>query len=370
MVRSTSPGGTTQYAYDAMGNRVLKTDFAGSTRYLVDPFGVGGLSQVLRETGASGSVDYVLGGGTLVSMRRFTGTSFYLHDGQMSTRMLADAAGNVTDRYDYDAFGNVLSQAGSTPNSYLYGGQQLDPNLGFYHLRARYYDPTAGRFTAPDPFPGIIFDPPSLHPYTYAQNDPVNKSDPSGQFSLVEQMIVVSTVGVLSGIAYAAQNYYYYRNAELAFEIGVDAAFSYASLAMDMIGAGALVRGMVAQVIRGVTGALAGRTVLQATGSNIGKSIEQKLVDVAEKVLCRRNNAGRCFVLAVELTGAEAKALVEAGVREAAEAAARKKAAQLLNASWSAGLNITAKEFAEITIVAIRDGARKAAPYVIPRPFG
>src|SRR3972149_1140615 len=75
------------------------------------------------------------------------------------------------------------SPTGSTPNNYLYNAQQLDPNVGFYYLRARYYDPPTGRFISPDPLPGSIFDPMSLHPYTYANNDPVNKSDPSGQYT-------------------------------------------------------------------------------------------------------------------------------------------------------------------------------------------
>ena len=55
-----------------MDHRVLKTDAAGSTRYLIDPFGDDGLSRVLRETNASGSVDYVYAAGTLLSTRRGT----------------------------------------------------------------------------------------------------------------------------------------------------------------------------------------------------------------------------------------------------------------------------------------------------------
>ena len=95
-----------------------------------------------------------------------------------------------------------------------------------------------GRFTATDPLPGIIFEPASLHPYTYAYNDPVNKSDPSGKFTLIEQMEIAGAVGTLAGIGYAAENYYYYRSAELAFEAGADAFLSVGSLALDMLGAG------------------------------------------------------------------------------------------------------------------------------------
>jgi hypothetical protein len=48
---------------------------------------------------------------------------FYGHDGQGSVRFLTDLTGAITDRYDYDAFGNLISQTGSTPNNYLYSGE-------------------------------------------------------------------------------------------------------------------------------------------------------------------------------------------------------------------------------------------------------
>jgi hypothetical protein len=40
--------------------------------------------------------------------------------------------------YDYDAFGNLIHQTGSTPNNYLFAGEQFDPDLGMHFLRARY----------------------------------------------------------------------------------------------------------------------------------------------------------------------------------------------------------------------------------------
>jgi uncharacterized protein RhaS with RHS repeats len=50
----------------------------------------------------------------------------------------------VTDTYDYDAFGNKINSTGATPNNYLYRGEQFDPDLGLYYLRARYYNPLTG----------------------------------------------------------------------------------------------------------------------------------------------------------------------------------------------------------------------------------
>ena len=45
-------------------------------------------------------------------------------------RQLTNASGAITDAYDYDAFGNLIYRSGTTPNDYLYSGEQLDANLG------------------------------------------------------------------------------------------------------------------------------------------------------------------------------------------------------------------------------------------------
>ena len=52
----------------------------------------------------------------------------------------------ITDTYDYDAFGNKINSTGTTPNNFLYRGEEYDPDLGLYYLRARYYNPLTGRF--------------------------------------------------------------------------------------------------------------------------------------------------------------------------------------------------------------------------------
>ena len=77
--------------------------------------------------------------------------SFYGYDGQGNVRQLTNGTGAVTDTYEYDAFGNKWTVSGTTPNNYLYRGEQYDPDLGPYYLRARYYNPLSGRFAGVDP---------------------------------------------------------------------------------------------------------------------------------------------------------------------------------------------------------------------------
>ena len=86
----------------------------------------------------------------------------------------------MTDTYDYDAWGNALNTTGSTPNVYLYRGEQFDSDLSLYYLRARYFNAVTGRFLSTDPAEGDVADPVTLHKYLYANADPVNRIDPTG----------------------------------------------------------------------------------------------------------------------------------------------------------------------------------------------
>jgi hypothetical protein len=62
------------------------------------------------------------------------------------------------------------------------------------------YDPTTGRFNRMDPFTGKKEIPQSLHKYAYCQNDPVNRVDPSGQFSIAEISFTSVIQSMLCGI--------------------------------------------------------------------------------------------------------------------------------------------------------------------------
>jgi len=155
-------------------------------------------AQVLEERDDVGSlmVSYVYGD-DLISQERGGNIFYYQYDGHMSTRALTNASGSVTDEYTYDAFGSLTDQAGTTVNNYLYSGEQYDPNVGFYYLRARYYDSSVGRFLTTDPAKGNKFDPASFHKYLYANANPVMFSDPSGKMSLGELSEVQKIISVL-----------------------------------------------------------------------------------------------------------------------------------------------------------------------------
>jgi len=63
-----------------------------------------------------------------------------------------------------------------------YTGEWQDAAVGLVYLRARWYAPGVGIFTAPDPFPGVWTEPGSRHPYLYTLANPVNTRDPRGKY--------------------------------------------------------------------------------------------------------------------------------------------------------------------------------------------
>jgi RHS repeat-associated protein len=193
--------GNVTYVYDGDGNRVSKTVGGVTTNYLVDANNPTGYSQVVEELQAGSVVKSFTYGHDLISQQIVGGSlSFYGHDGHGSVRTLTDPSGAITDSYDYDAFGNLIYRSGTTPNDYLYSGEQFDASLGFYYLRARYMNPASGRFWTMDSFEGRTSDPPSLHKYSHAHGNPTNQVDPSGNFSLSEAVQTVQSYAISAAV--------------------------------------------------------------------------------------------------------------------------------------------------------------------------
>jgi RHS repeat-associated protein len=194
---SQTPGQVT-ITYDGDGNRVSETVAGIITQYLVDDRNLTGYSQVLEELSTGAVQRAYTYGLNRISQTQSTGTTFYGYDGHGSVGMLTDATGTVTDRYDYDAFGNILKHAGTTSNVYLYSGEQNDPSLSLYYLRARYFSQAIGRFWTMDNIEGDPDSPISQHKYTYTGDEPVLRLDPSGnQFDVSSISLDVADFDVL-----------------------------------------------------------------------------------------------------------------------------------------------------------------------------
>ena len=87
--------------------------------------------------------------------------------------------------------------AGTTPNHYLFTGEQHDPLTGLVYLRARYYDPNSGRFLTQDTWQGQRGKPITLHKYLYANTNPAVFIDPTGQFGMAQVNAITSMVSIM-----------------------------------------------------------------------------------------------------------------------------------------------------------------------------
>ena len=116
--------------------------------------------------------------GEVIAQKRGNEVRYFNFDGEGNTSELTDDEQNVTDTYEYSAFGEEIARTGTTENPFGYKGA-----LGYYtngetngiYVRARMYKPTVGRWLSRDPdrFSGDQW-------YSYVNNQPVSWYDPSG----------------------------------------------------------------------------------------------------------------------------------------------------------------------------------------------
>jgi RHS repeat-associated protein len=84
---------------------------------------------------------------------------------------------------EFDPYGNPITQHMVRSTPYGYTGEWWEAEVGLLQLRARWYEPGAGRFSSVDPWPADPSDPSSSNPYLYVEANPVNRIDPNGMFS-------------------------------------------------------------------------------------------------------------------------------------------------------------------------------------------
>ena len=165
----TETGSVQENRYDAEGLRFELLENGRRTSFVYHD------GELLQEEGREEQgTSYHLGAG-MEAFRRGQELSYYHRDEQLSTTFITGGHGDVLNSYQYDAFGIPLDTTEQLNNRIRYTGQQYDDVTGQYYLRARYYNPVAGRFMQEDVYQGD-----GLNLYAYCGNNPVVYDDPSG----------------------------------------------------------------------------------------------------------------------------------------------------------------------------------------------
>ncbi|WP_438433975.1 S8 family serine peptidase [Gorillibacterium sp. sgz500922] len=182
----TEDGKTVTYAYNGDGLLVSRTENGVTKRYYYDG------SVIVAEGNVSGSTvsfgaRYLYGAEGLSMMQTAGGASYYyLKNGHGDVTALTNSGGTVVNKYAYDLWGNPQTTQETVANPFRYSGEYWDASTNLQYLRARWYDPSMGRFLSEDTYEGQIDNPLSLNLYTYVENNPLTRIDPSGHLFMVD----------------------------------------------------------------------------------------------------------------------------------------------------------------------------------------
>src|SRR5215831_16048408 len=197
-----SQGATTTYGYDAFGSRVFQSTATTTTLYPFKWYSVASSTG----TGAkyATTTEYVFNGDSLVSttdqqtasgVATGTAQTRFIHPDHLgSTNVVTNASGTVVQTLDYYPYGatRVSTSVGGADSARKYINRFADQsNLDY--LNARYYDSARGQFITEDPtFWALkmnLNNPQSLNSYSYADDNPVSKTDPNGLAATIAQQI-------------------------------------------------------------------------------------------------------------------------------------------------------------------------------------
>ncbi|MEU2556414.1 RHS repeat-associated core domain-containing protein [Streptomyces sp. NPDC013313] len=179
LAKATNAGSNTaSYLYDADGNRLLTRDDSGTTLYLGDTE-----VHLAKGTSTTTGTRYYTWAGQTIAVRTSAGSlQWQITDPHNTAETAVDATTQTASHRRLDPFGNPR---GTQPNTGTWLGDKgyvngiQDTTTGLTHLGAREYDPTIGRFLSDDPLLELT-DAQQINGYTYASNNPITGSDPTG----------------------------------------------------------------------------------------------------------------------------------------------------------------------------------------------
>jgi RHS repeat-associated protein len=189
------------YVYNGDDQLYERTETGVKKRYYWDD---GNLiaEAVVEQAGTKPIASYIYGTGLLERIdAQSLARSTYLLNGHQDVVELRGEDGGLQNKYTYDIWGVPLTAIEEVPNPFRYSSEYWDDTAKLSYLSIRWYDPSIGRFLEEDTFEGELKNPLSLNPYTYAHNDPIAYSDPTGNFAfLIPVAIYVGKAAIKTAV--------------------------------------------------------------------------------------------------------------------------------------------------------------------------
>jgi RHS repeat-associated protein len=182
-------GASSAYRYDPVGRRIAALDKGKEERFVYE----GDTPHADYDAANHLTTHYVTNpaDNSLLESVSATGSSYIITDGLGSARLVTNGEGGVIGTYAYDAFGQPASGNPSSARA-TFTGYPFDAASDLYAAGARYYDPASGRFLSEDPVP-------TVNPYPYAANDPVNLIDPTGEQPFTDEAETAQRDALIAG---------------------------------------------------------------------------------------------------------------------------------------------------------------------------
>ncbi len=193
--------------YDGLGRRVYRTVGTSRQDYWYDQSGL------VKETGGT-NVTYLRTPSGRPLSRYVTVPYDYSLDRLGSVTMMTTTGQGSAGTYTYDPWGSEVGSSATTYNPIRYTGSHRDSSTSMYQMGARYYDPSPGRFTQPDPLSNGAYNPKGHYQggkvsptdlqsgmfaqnrYSYVNCNPANDTDPTGLLSECATGVIDTLVGI------------------------------------------------------------------------------------------------------------------------------------------------------------------------------
>lgn len=189
-LRTVTGDSSVSYAYDAQDARVRKVESVDG----VDETTYYGAGEELEFSADAATRTIYVGGaeGPVAALRSADGFGsyevLYMHNNELgSSSVVTNAAGEVVQRQDFDAFGRSRGPLWNGKLTELsadldvgFTGHRVEEAYGLIDMGGRHYDPHIARFASPDPVTADPLRAVGYDPFAYVLNRPLRFTDPTG----------------------------------------------------------------------------------------------------------------------------------------------------------------------------------------------